>query len=81
VATSHTSLGVESARSWAVWRCRLTAHVTREQRQLACRLHARGMSLREISRQAGCSHEVVRTGVRRASTRPGSQDWPPGPGG
>jgi IS30 family transposase len=48
----------------------MTAHLSMEQRQLARRLHAKGLSLREIGRQVGCSHEVVRTVVRRASKRP-----------
>jgi IS30 family transposase len=52
-----------------------------EQRQLARRLSAKGMSLREIGRQVGCSHEVVRTVVRRESKRPLRADsWRPGPG-
>jgi IS30 family transposase len=38
----------------------MTAHLTMEQRRLARRLHAKGLSLREIGRQVGCSHEVVR---------------------
>jgi transposase, IS30 family len=56
-------------------------HLTMEQRQLARRLSARGLSLREIGRQVGCSHEVVRTVVRRESKRPVRLDsWRPGPG-
>jgi transposase len=52
-----------------------------EQRQLARRLSAKGMSLREIGRQVGCSHEVVRSVVRRESKRPVRSDpWRPGPG-
>src|SRR3954452_24132112 len=59
----------------------MTAHLTMEQRQLARRLDAKGLSLREIGRQVGCSHEVVRTVVRRESKRPvRSQPWQPGPG-
>jgi IS30 family transposase len=45
-------------------------HLTVEQRQLARRLSGRGLSLREIGRQVGCSHEVVRAVVRRESKRP-----------
>jgi hypothetical protein len=58
----------------------MTVHLTMEQRELARRLHAKGLSLREIGRQVGCSHEVVRTVVRRNSKRPvRSQPWrPPG---
>jgi IS30 family transposase len=52
-----------------------------EQRQLARRLSTKGLSLREIGRQVGCSHEVVRTVVRRGSKRPVRTDsWQPGPG-
>jgi IS30 family transposase len=59
----------------------MTAHLSMEQRQLARRLHARGLSLREIGRQVGCSHEVVRAVVRRESKRPVRSDSrQPGPG-
>jgi IS30 family transposase len=59
----------------------VTAHLTMEQRQLARRLSAKGLSLREIGRQVGCSHEVVRSVVRRESKRPlRSAPWQPGPG-
>ena len=59
----------------------MTAHLTVEQRQLARRLSAKGLSLREIGRQVGCSHEVVRAVVRRDSKRPVRSDvWQPGPG-
>src|SRR3954469_1291664 len=59
----------------------MTAHLTIEQRQLARRLDAKGLSLREIGRQVGCSHEVVRTVVRRESKRPVRSDpWQAGRG-
>jgi hypothetical protein len=59
----------------------VTAHLTMEQRQLARRLSAKGLSLREIGRQVGCSNEVVRSVVRRESKRPlRSDSWQPGPG-
>ncbi|MEW2329685.1 helix-turn-helix domain-containing protein [Micromonospora chersina] len=48
----------------------MTAQLTVEQRQSVRRLSARGLSLREIGRQVGCSHEVVRAVVRRDSKRP-----------
>jgi IS30 family transposase len=58
----------------------MTAHLTMEQRQLARRLSGRGLSLREIGRQVGCSHEIVRAVVRRESKRPVRSDaWQPGP--
>ena len=56
-------------------------HLTMEQRQLARRLRAKGLSLREIGRQVGCSHEIVRSVVHRESKRPlRSHAWRPGPG-
>jgi IS30 family transposase len=59
----------------------MPAHLTAEQRQLALRLRARGLSLREIGPQVGCSHELVRVIARQAPRRPVRQDgWVPGPG-
>jgi IS30 family transposase len=56
-------------------------HLTVEQRQLALRLKARGLSLREIGPQVGCSHQGVALIVRSASRRPVRCDgWVPGPG-
>jgi IS30 family transposase len=56
-------------------------HLTVEQRQLALRLKARGLSLREIGPQVGCSHQGVALVVRHASRRPLRHDWwVPGPG-
>jgi hypothetical protein len=42
-------------------------HLTVEQRQLALRLKARGLSRREISPRVGCSHQGVALVVRQAS--------------
>jgi transposase, IS30 family len=57
------------------------AHLTVEQRQLALRLRARGLSLREIGPQVGCSHELIRIIARQAPRRPVRRDgWVPGPG-
>jgi IS30 family transposase len=59
----------------------LYTHLTVEQRQLALRLKARGLSLREIGPQVGCSHQSVALVVRHASRRPVRHDgWVPGPG-
>jgi transposase, IS30 family len=58
-----------------------TPHLMVEPRQVARRLSAKGMSLREVARQVGCSHEVVRSVVRHESKRPVRSDaWRPGPG-
>jgi IS30 family transposase len=37
----------------------MRTHLTVEQRRLALRLRARGLSLREIGPQVGCSHQGV----------------------
>jgi len=59
----------------------MRTHLTVEQRRLALRLRARGLSLREIGPQVGCSHQGVALIVRRASQRPVRADgWVPGPG-
>ena len=59
----------------------MRTHLTVGQRQLALRLRARGLSLREIGPQVGCSHQGVALIVRRASQRPVRADgWVPGPG-
>ena len=59
----------------------MRAHLTVEQRQLALRLKASGLSLREIGPQAGCSHQGVALIVRRAARRPvRAGGWVPGPG-
>jgi hypothetical protein len=59
----------------------MPVHLTAEQRQLALRLKARGLSLREIGPQVGCSHQGVALIARRSPRRPVRQDrWLPGPG-
>ena len=55
----------------------MVTHLTVEQRQLALRLRAKGLSLRQIGPQVGCSHELVRIiarggpGGRSAGSSPG----------
>jgi transposase, IS30 family len=56
-------------------------HLTVEQRQLALRLKARGLSLREVGPQVGCSHQTIALIARYAARRPVRRDeWVPGPG-
>jgi transposase, IS30 family len=59
----------------------MVRHLRVEQRQLALRLKARGLSLREIGSQAGCSHRGVALVARQASRRQARHDGRvPGPG-
>ena len=60
----------------------MVTHLTAEQRQLALRLRARGLSLRQIGPQVGCSHELVRIIARGGPRRPQRRidPWVPGPG-
>src|ERR1700750_373486 len=59
----------------------MRVHLTVEQRQLALGMKARGVWLREIGPQVGCSHQGVALVVRQASRRPVRHDgWVPGPG-
>jgi hypothetical protein len=54
---------------------------SRSENELALRLKARGLSLREIGPQAGCSQQGVALVVRYASRRPVREHgWAPGPG-
>ena len=59
----------------------MAAHLSAEQVQLALRLRARGMTLREVGRQVSCHrrevHQLERHGRRRAPRPYGRQ---PGPG-
>ena len=56
-------------------------HLTVEQRQLALRLKARGLTVREIGPQVDCSFQCAALVVRQASRRPVRHDgWVPGPG-
>ena len=53
----------------------MRVHLTVEQRRLALRLRARGLSLREIGPQVGCSHQGVALIVRQASRRLVRAPW------
>ena len=56
-------------------------HLSLEQRRLALRLRAKGLSLREIGPQVGYSHRAVALVVRQPSKRRVRRDgWVPGPG-
>jgi transposase, IS30 family len=59
----------------------MSPRLTVEQRQLALRLRARGLSLRAVAAQVGCTHKCVRlivVQVPRRAVRGGG--WAPGPG-
>ena len=60
----------------------MVSHLRVEQRQLALWLKARGLSLRQIGPQVGCSHELVRIIARGSPARPQRRigPWVPGPG-
>ncbi len=59
----------------------MAPRLTVEQRRLARRLHAEGLSLREIGAELACSHEAIRLIVRGEASRPGcTMDWRPRPG-
>jgi transposase, IS30 family len=60
----------------------MVAHLSVEQRQLALRLKARGLPLRQIGREVGCSHELVRILARGGPRRQqrAVDPWVPGPG-
>jgi IS30 family transposase len=59
----------------------MPGHLTNEQKQLAFRLKARGMSLAEIGRQIGCSAPMVGLMVHSGRFQQGiPDDWSPRPG-
>jgi IS30 family transposase len=58
----------------------MAPHLTREQKQLAHRLRAKGFKLREIARDLGCSADGVWCTVRTKQVRDGRPDtWSPRP--
>jgi transposase, IS30 family len=59
----------------------MSPRLTVEQRRLALRLRARGLSLRAVAAQVGCSHLGVRLVVAQPPRRAVRSDgWVPGPG-
>jgi IS30 family transposase len=59
----------------------MSPQLTAEQRALAHRLRARGLSLREIAAEVCCSHATIKAVVRRDHVRAGRpDDWEPAPG-
>jgi len=59
----------------------MALRLTTEQRQLALRLKAKGLSLRQIAREVGCSHQgatLLTTGSHQLEGR--ADPWVPGPG-
>jgi IS30 family transposase len=56
-------------------------HMTREQKQMARRLKAKGLKLREIARELSCSMALVKISVYAQSEEVGKPDhWTPAPG-
>ena len=55
----------------------MRGHLTNEQKQLAFRLNAHGMSLVEIGRQVGCSAPMVGLMVRGQFRQGITDDWAP----
>ncbi len=59
----------------------MTVHMTREQKQMARRLRAQGMTLRAVGQQLGYSYEAIRRTVTRVQRRQGMpDDWTPSAG-
>jgi len=56
-------------------------HMTREQKQMARRLKAKGLKLREIARELSCSMALVKISVYAQGEEAGKPDhWTPAPG-
>ena len=55
-------------------------HMTREQKQMARRLKAKGMTLKEIARDLSCSQSLVKASVYAQREESGRPDrWTPAP--
>jgi IS30 family transposase len=57
----------------------MAAHLTAEQREHTRRLRRRGLTVREIAKEIGCSPRTVMRGVRDCGKREGTLVWSPGP--
>lgn len=57
----------------------MTAHLTIDQRALAHRLRARGMSLRDIAKEIGCSHSGIDVMLRGQARAAKPDVWMPRP--
>lgn len=55
----------------------MTAHLTTSQRALARRLRAKGMSLRDIAKEVGCSHSGIDVMLRGQFREAKSDPWTP----
>ena len=55
----------------------MTAHLTTFQRALAHRLRAKGMSLRDIAKEVGCSHSGIEVMLRGQSREARPDSWTP----
>ena len=56
-------------------------HMTREQKQMARRLKAKGLKLKEIAREINCSYTLVKVSVYEQGDATGKPDrWTPAPG-
>jgi IS30 family transposase len=56
-------------------------HMTREQKQMARRLKAKGLTLKAIARDLSCSYDLVRTSIYAQREGTGRPDrWTPAPG-
>ena len=55
----------------------MTAHLTTFQRALAHRLRAKGMSLRDIAKEVGCSHSGNDVMLRGQSREAKDDQWTP----
>ena len=59
----------------------MTVHMTQTQKQMARRLRAKGLGIKEIARELNYSADAIRVTVRDRQCRDGKPDeWSPAPG-